>query len=216
MVLKEIQERYSVRKFQDKPVPDEVIKDILEAGRLAPSWANTQPWHFIVIKDAKNKPLLAQLANGQPHVENAPVIILCCGDKNAWERENLRKTVAAKQGITPERIELLLNNEAFNPTLKGEDFVTLRTMEELTYAVAYMTMEAHSGGVGCCVIGLLANDLTGSAPEVHQLARKTLNLPDNIRIMTMLILGYPEEAAEKPPKLRKSFDEVVSYEVFGG
>ena len=216
MVLKEIQERYSVRNFQDKPIPDEVINDILEAGRLAPSWINTQPWHFIVVKDAKNKPLLSQVAHGQPHVENAPVIILCCGDKSAWKQENFKKTLESRPGITQERVELLLNNEAFNPALKGKEAIILRTLEELTYAIAYMTLEAQSNGVGCCIVGGIANDLTGSAPEVHQLARRTLNLPEDISIMTMLVMGYPEETAEKPPKLRRSFDEIVSYEEFGG
>ena len=92
MVLKEIAERYCSRSFSDKKVPDEVLKDILEAARLAPSWVNTQPWHFIVVKDKRNKAMLSQLAHGQPHVEEASAVIVCCGDKNAWEDENFRKT----------------------------------------------------------------------------------------------------------------------------
>ena len=54
MVLREISERYSVRNFSDRNIPDEIIRDILEAARLAPSWVNTQPWHFIVVKDKRN------------------------------------------------------------------------------------------------------------------------------------------------------------------
>lgn len=215
MVLKEIQERYSTRSFLDKQIPDEVLKEILEAGRLAPSWINTQPWHFIVVKDLRNKALLSQMANGQKHVENAPVVIVCCGDKDAWEKEIFRDTMK-KRGIPQERINILLNSSLYNPTLLNEDAVMTRTLEELTYAVAYMTLEAQAHGIGSCVIGAIGNDLTGAVPEVYELARKTFNLPESVKILSFLILGYPDETAPKPPRIRKTFDEVVSYEVYGG
>ena len=51
--------RTSIRRFRETPVPDEDIRKILDAGRLAPSANNTQPWSFLVIKD---KTVLAQMA----------------------------------------------------------------------------------------------------------------------------------------------------------
>ena len=214
MVLKEIQERFSIRNFADKQIPDEVLKEILEAGRLALSWINTQPWHFIAVKDARNKLLLSQLAHGQKHVEFAPVVVVCCGDKSAWEKENFRETMQ-KRGFPEERIEILLNNPIFNPTLISEDAVMTRTLEELTYAIGYMTLEAKAHGVGSCIIGAIGNDLTGSVPEVYELTKKTLDLPEDLTIITLLLLGYPAETQEKPVRIRKSFDEVVSYEIYG-
>ena len=174
MVLREIAERYSVRNFSDKNVPDEIIRDILEAARLAPSWVNTQPWHFIVVKDKRNKALLSQLSHGQPHVEAAPVVIVCCGNKEIWEKQAYRKNIESKKGISPEKVEMLLKSPAFNPGLIGENAVIYRTLEELTYAIAYMTIEAESKEVGACIIGAIGNELTESVPEVHELARKTL------------------------------------------
>lgn len=215
MVLKEIQERFSTRSFSDRQIPDEILNEILEAGRLAPSWINTQPWHFIVVRDARNKGLLSQMANGQKHVENAPVVIICCGDKDAWEKEIFRDTME-KRGIPQERIDILLNSSLYNPTLISEDAVIMRTLEELTYAVAYITLEAQAHGVGSCVIGAIGNGLTGAVPEVYELARKTFNLPESVEILSLLILGYPDESAPKLPRVRKSFEEVVSYEVYGG
>jgi len=213
--LKEIKERCSVRNFADKQIPDEVLKEILEAGRLAPSWVNTQPWHFIVVKDARNKTLLAQLAHGQCHVEAAPVVVVCCGDKSAWENESFRKTMQ-ERGIPEDRINLLLNNSSFNPALIGEDAVNCRTLEGLTYSIAYMTLEAKAQGVGSCIVGFIGNDLTGSVPEVYELARKTLDLPEELSIMALLLLGYPAETSYPSEKLRKSFDEIVSFEIYGG
>ena len=50
-VMEAIQKRRSIRKFKDTPVPDELIEQMLEAARLAPSGTNRQPWRFQIIKD---------------------------------------------------------------------------------------------------------------------------------------------------------------------
>jgi len=54
-----IQERRSVRKYKNDMVPDEVIVDIIDAARAAPSWANTQVCQYIVVKDQKTKEFLS-------------------------------------------------------------------------------------------------------------------------------------------------------------
>lgn len=53
--IEKVLARRSVRKFTDTPVSEEVLKNILEAGRLAPSATNNQPWHFVVVRDSKGK-----------------------------------------------------------------------------------------------------------------------------------------------------------------
>ncbi len=52
-LLTAIRERRSIRKYKSKPVPEEILAEVLDAARLAPSWANTQVWRFIIIKDQK-------------------------------------------------------------------------------------------------------------------------------------------------------------------
>ena len=78
-LLKVIQERRSVRKYKDTPVPDEIIREILETARRSPSWANTQVWRFIVVKDQKIKEQLRDaLSPTNPARQafvDAPVII---------------------------------------------------------------------------------------------------------------------------------------------
>ena len=58
-----IETRKSVRKYLDKEIPNDVLKQILEAGRLAPSWMNSQPWKFIVVKNQETKNLLSKLSS---------------------------------------------------------------------------------------------------------------------------------------------------------
>jgi nitroreductase len=66
-LLKAIQERRSVRKYRTDPVPDEIITEILEAARAAPSWANTQVCRYVVVKDQAVKEKLAEtLPPGNP------------------------------------------------------------------------------------------------------------------------------------------------------
>lgn len=74
--------RRSVRKYDTRPVPEDVLRRILEAGRLAPSANNRQPWHFIVVKDQARRD---KLTGGRwaKFLSESPVVIVGCGDKNA-------------------------------------------------------------------------------------------------------------------------------------
>lgn len=87
-VYNNIMSRVSVRSYLDKPVEDEKVDKLLRAGMAAPSAMNTQPWHFIVIKD---KALLEQIAKATPNAgmaKEAPLAIVVCGDlkkeKEGW------------------------------------------------------------------------------------------------------------------------------------
>lgn len=62
-LLDEIRSRRSVRKYRKEPVTDQLINEILEAGRWAPSGLNNQPWRFVVIKDKSFKAKLAAMTN---------------------------------------------------------------------------------------------------------------------------------------------------------
>ena len=70
-----IKVRRSVRAYQDKPIPDEVLNRLLEAARWAPSARNLQPWKFIVVKAADLRQALGHAANEQMFVAQAPVVI---------------------------------------------------------------------------------------------------------------------------------------------
>jgi len=78
MILKEILKRKSVRSYLDRPVEDEKLSEVLEAGRLAPSASNIQPWKFIVVKDKKRREKLEVACKNQKFVGEVPVIIAAC------------------------------------------------------------------------------------------------------------------------------------------
>lgn len=76
MELKEaITKRQSIRDYEAKPVPEEKLRNVIEAARLAPSAGNRQPRKFVVVKDGKRRKELARAANGQTFVGQAPIVI---------------------------------------------------------------------------------------------------------------------------------------------
>jgi nitroreductase len=74
-----LSKRQSVRDFDDRAVPDDKLKIVLEAARISQSGGNRQQWKFIVVKDPEKRRLLMEAANGQVHIGAAPVIIAAVG-----------------------------------------------------------------------------------------------------------------------------------------
>jgi nitroreductase len=73
--------RRSIRRYEPKEIPRDVLDKILEAGRQAPSAANKQPWHFIVLTDSEIK---KELSKGMFNrfIKDAPVTIVGCAHKD--------------------------------------------------------------------------------------------------------------------------------------
>jgi nitroreductase len=66
----------AVREFKDTPVPPEVVRQIVEAGRLTASSMNKQPWHFIVVEDGETLRQMGELAKTGPYIAQAPLAIV--------------------------------------------------------------------------------------------------------------------------------------------
>ena len=210
MVLNAIKSRPSVRKYSDKPISDEVLNNILEAGRLAPSWVNVQPWKFIVVKSQTTKDLLAEAAGRQAQVKNAQIVICCIADLDDWSKTKFGKVLAQK-GLDEATCENIVSSNLLNPSNLGEYEALLRSVEQLTYAVSYMTLEAEEQGVGCCIVGAMANELTKSNSDAAQKIKDSLGLNNKQVLVELLTLGY--DANPKPAKkFRKEAKDIIFYE----
>ena len=80
--------RRSVREYLTDPVSDDHLAAILEAGRQAPSAANRQPWHFIVVRDPGRRRAVAEACKGQMFMADADVTLCVCGlpEVSDWRR----------------------------------------------------------------------------------------------------------------------------------
>jgi len=90
--------RRSIRSYEAAPVPQDKLKSILEAARVAPSAGNAQPWHFIVVSDQKVREKIAMGCPWGRFIAEAPVLIVGCGDLKA-SRFYLQDTAVALEHL---------------------------------------------------------------------------------------------------------------------
>jgi nitroreductase len=117
-----IKKRRSVRKYKPIPIADEVINRILDAGRMAPSAKNYQPWHFVVIRDPEIKKKIAEACSNQTFIADAHVIICGCAfEKLAWGRMgNYMAAWPHDLSIALEHIVLAATNEGLGTCWIGK------------------------------------------------------------------------------------------------
>ncbi len=85
--------RVSIRSYKPEPVSDELLNEVLEAGRLAPTACNLQPFQFIVVREKKNLAALAACYPGE-WLQEAPVVIAVCTQiSKAWKRKYDARTL---------------------------------------------------------------------------------------------------------------------------
>ncbi len=81
--VKPLLERRSIRRFEDREVPDELLLKAIDIARYAPSARNSQPWHFIIIKDRSKLEELSELHVGASPLKNARAAIVVLADMEA-------------------------------------------------------------------------------------------------------------------------------------
>lgn len=203
-----ILKRCTIRKWDQRPVEKDKIVKVLEAGRRAPSWGNTQPWRFIVVQDKAKIEEIAAGAGGQGQAK-APAVIVCCGaihDFSYKQHGDALKQLrdAGVMDATDDFLDnILLKSDVFAPYILGNQAMTIRAGEQIMIAIAYMTLEAVNQGLGTCWLGAI----------VPKLVHKALNLPDDLFVHALLGVGY---AGEDPkPRPRKDTSKIIFWEKYG-
>ena len=97
-VIETIQSRYAVRFFANRPVPDDVLETILQAGARSQSSKNTQPWQFIVIRDRSTLEAMSKMGDFAGHLAGADFAVLLVGRQDTtWNNFDLGQTAAFLQ-----------------------------------------------------------------------------------------------------------------------
>ena len=185
-----IELRRSIRKYKDKDLSDEIIHELIDSARLAPSGCNSQPWRFKIVRDPEIKKRLAVAAHNQKFVSEAPVVLVCCLDVKGY----LDGTVSGlqdleEQQVIDERIyTLLIKNAADSRKLSVENIIS-RTSFNVAIAIEHIVLRALDFGLGTCWVRLV------DGLQV----RKIFDWDENISVVALLPVGYPDE----DPKPRK-------------
>ena len=203
-----IQKRVTVRQWKAQPVEREKLLKVLEAGRRAPSWGNTQPWRYIVVQDKTKIGELAKTASNMPQVGTAPVVIVCCGFAEAFSRKMHRESLQQLREVGaanwPDEVidNVVLESDLFAPYRLGQQAMIIKAGEQLMISIAYMTLEAVKQGLGSCWVG------TVSPKDAHRL----MNLPENLFVHDLFAIGYPDESPV--PRPRKEFGKIFFWEKY--
>ncbi len=171
-MVKEIFEHRSIRKYTDKPIPDEVMNSILDAAIRASNTGNMQIYSVVVTKDKNIKEKLAPAHFNQPMVVNAPAILTFCADFNRFRKWCEQRN--AKWGF--------------------DNFLSFITGAiDATIAAQNACIEAESHGLGICYLGTT----TYNADKIIEI----LDLPVGVIPITAITIGYPAEQPKLTDRL---------------
>jgi len=186
--LEAIKTRRSIRKFKDKPVPKELLQQIVEAGICAPSSMNKQPWRFVVV----TKPDAIKTLSDEAKSELLKFLKTQEGRNKYGDAVDRFIKRAEKPGDmifynAPSVILVIQTEEAAN----GQFDHGLATQNIL--------LAAHELGLGSVVVGLAV--FMGNSSSV----RKLLKMKNDEKLVIAIPIGYPDET---PHGLERDFDVV--------
>lgn len=193
-VWEAIKTRRSIRKFAPDDVSEDMVKQILEAARLAPSAANRQPWRFLVVRDKEIKKQVCRICLGQKFIEEAPVVIVCFGD---FERYSKMAREKRWQEFVDSGVVDTLSGRFADPEfvtymsslpVPSRETLVTPVVANTYIAIEHLVLMATALGLSTCWVGVSEN-----AVEINRL----FGLPDTLLPVAVIPVGYA--AGEIPP-----------------
>jgi len=185
-----IEERRSIRKFREDPVTDEMIEQLLDAARLAPSGSNIQPARFVVVRSPAMR---EKLGTCTPYkfITRAPVIFACCADRASLSTRDQRVGELLETGAFTD-VEMDPTDMKTYSAAQMDDFATRAYLSmNATIAIEHMVLRAVDLGLGSCWIGRFDKEK----------AREILELGDDTQIVVLLPVGYPAQSPPQRPRI---------------
>jgi nitroreductase len=208
-----IKVRRATPHFQGKPVPDKDLRKIVEAGRLAPSGYNLQPWRFIVVQEKEQKNKLQKAVMNQPKVGEASVVIVACGVPDAWKEGDLDEMLelARKNGygdskeheITRKKVEGSLGSKPGEAGGLKPD-IGLWVNRHVMIAFTHMMLMAEAMGY----------DTAPMEGFYEDKVRDVLKIPENVRVVAVLTIGKLK-GKDKPYAGRFELSKIIFSESWG-
>lgn len=178
-VIEAIKRRRSIRAYEAKPVPRELLEMIIEAGNEAPSAMNSQPWRFVVIQDNAAKRTL--LGAALPQAKKVTEMVK---DVDPERYEQIKKRYAELPDpvyYSAPAVVFVIGNGRYKD-------------HSCPLACENMILAAHSVGLGTCWVGF------GAMVTEDEDVRKLLDLKEGDSIFGPILVGYPKTTPERPKK----------------
>lgn len=196
--------RHSVRRFQDRPVPEDTLLKLFSLAQRAPSDWNLQPWRWLVLSTLAEKERLQSVVPGDSLILRAPTAIVALANTREWEHaaDHLREFVESGRYTEDEFAEKVRQiTETFHANSeKSREFAVKNTM----LALMTLALVAQGEGLGTGFIG----DFDEAA------LRAEFQIPDELAVAAVITVGFPSE--DPPKSLRKPLGDVVHWQKMGG
>lgn len=197
---KAYEQRRAVNSFDAaKPLPQPLLKEIIDTAVLAPSAFNLQPWRIIAVTSEESKQKLHPLAFGQPKILEAPATLILIGDREAYGPEN----------SVWEELRSFAGEEGTAGAM-GMAAQLYGTSEERKVKFA----ESNTGLLGMSImyaaqaLGVDSHPMSGMD---FQAIKEAFALKESEDVVMLIALGYRDEAKELyPRRLRKGWSEIVT------
>jgi nitroreductase len=177
-----------MRRFKSDVVPKEYLDMILEAARWAPSAGNRQPWKFIIVSDMNTIEKLGEIYQDMraADIREVPTDSDYYRAKSERVRTNFYKNI-----FTTAPLLIVVCADA------GQSFRSRTWAMDCAIATQNMLLMAHALGLGSVIIDFQRPE---HEPKLNE-ARDLLGIPDNVKLIFILPVGYPDEEPEPRPRI---------------
>lgn len=194
--LQEMRRRRSVRQFSDRQVPLEVIQDCLRTAGSAPSGANLQPWHFVVVSKEAVKRKIREAAEKEErefYHQRAPKAWLdALAPLGTDENKPYLETA-------PYLIAIFSQNYTLQPD--GQKVKHYYAKESVGIATGFLIAAIHHAGLVCLT----------HTPSPMGFLNRILQRPPHETPFLLLIVGYPAEGAKIPAISKKTLEDITTF-----
>ena len=196
LFLEDLLRRRTVRDFSDKKFPKNVIENCLAVANSAPSGANKQPWHFVVVSN----PLIKKKIRVAAEVEEQEFYSSRASQEwlNAIAPLNTDSNKPFLE-TAPYLIAIFSKSvEVFPDGSKSKNYYAI---ESVGIATGFLISAIHNAGLVCLT----------HTPSPMKFLNDILGRPINEKPYLILVVGYPEENAMVPDLIKKELNEVTTY-----
>ncbi len=187
-------QRRTVRDFSDRPIPIEIIQNVIQTASSAPSGANKQPWHFVIVKDPvikKEIRVAAEKEEKEFYEHRAPDYWL--EDLNQFDTDWYKPFLE----IAPYLIVVFKQSYDLGKSGKRKNYYV---NESVGIASGFLLTALHNAGLVTLT----------HTPSPMGFLEKILKRPKNEKAVLLIPVGYPAENAKVPDLKKKSFQEVAT------
>jgi len=195
-IIEAITGRRSCRAFLAKPVPKEMVAELLQLAVNAPSANNLQPWELTVVAGAERERLSRALLKayrekhiscGSGAVKPLPEAVRRRGKQAGAEMQPFLDKLGVTAGDFINEGSCRFYNAPLAVVICLDDAFSPRQYIDAGTFVAYLALAAHGRGLASCPIALIA--------DYADVIREELNIPENQRVVIAVALGYPDTAS---------------------